>query len=241
MNIRPLKTSVSAAMIKGESYNVLSYDDYRKSQALWETGNIAVEIENNKHNYVLPYRGEYQNQNPSNQPGIYNSGSLDFIVFPNKNETENYMDIPVITISSEDSIKDIIEKENVLNKLAEPWITNPDNITTIHHKDSDDPSMKILKEAINMKRCDIDKYAPRFGDNYPNDKRQLKNSGVTLKIIERFCENLDMEPILTIRDKEPGVPNPMKQPVTISLSTGEFINYNNIDYDDNESSDEDDL
>ena len=68
----------------------------------------------------------------------------------------------------------------------------------------------------------------------------MKNSSVTLKIIDRYCENLDMEAILTIRNKEPGVPNPMQHPVSISLTTGEFINMN-FDDDDDESSDEDDF
>jgi hypothetical protein len=74
--------------------------------------------------------------------------------------------------------------------------------------------------------CDIGKYNQRFGQNFPNDKRQLKNSSVTLKIIDRYCDNLDMEAILTIRDREPGVPNPINRPISISLTTGEFINMN---------------
>ena len=77
----------------------------------------------------------------------------------------------------------------------------------------------------------------RFGQNFPNDKRQLKNSSVTLKITQRYCDNLDMEAILTIRNKSDDVPNPLKSPVSISLSTGEFINTEamnfNLDEDDN--------
>ena len=72
--------------------------------------------------------------------------------------------------------------------------------------------------ALNAKNIDIDKYAARFGDNYPNDKRQLKNSNATLKIIKRFCENCGMEAILTFRDKNPDVPNPMNTEITVSLT-----------------------
>ena len=96
---------------------------------------------------------------------------------------------------------------------------------------------KNIKKAINDKHCDMDKYDTRFGDNYPNDKRQLKNSDVTLKIINRYCENLDMEAILTIRDKEPGVPNPLGHPISISLMTGEFLDVDlNDDEDDEDES-----
>ena len=45
-----------------------------------------------------------------------------------------------------------------------------------------------------------------------------------------------MEAILTIRDKEPGVPNPLKRPISISLSSGEFLN---MDIEDNRSFDDD--
>ena len=232
-----LDSSVSSAMVKGESYNVLSYDEYRNSEALWDTGSIAVVEKQGEDTYVLPYRGKYPNK-PNIQPGIYSDGSLDFVVLPKESEEKNYKNIPVITISSNDDIETILEKENVLSKLAEPWITSPDNVTQIAIKETDSPSMKVLKEAINRKRCDVDKYQSRFGDNFPNDKRQLKNSSVTLKIIERFCENLDMEAILTIRDKEPGAPNPINQPISISLTSGEFMNMD-IDDEDDESSEDD--
>ena len=237
MDIR-LDNSVSSAMIKGETYNVLSYDEFVNSRQLWDIGNIAVVEEINGDKYVLPYKGDYV-EGKTNQPGIYSAGSLiNFIVTPNEREEENYKNIPIITISSNDDIETILKKENVLSKLAEPWITNPDNITQINIKETDEPGMKCLKSAINSKHCDIDKYNQRFGQNFPNDKRQLKNSSVTLKIIDRYCDNLDMEAILTIRDREPGVPNPINHPISVSLTTGEFINMNFDEDDDNESPDE---
>ena len=231
-----LNNSVSSAMIKGESYNVLEYEEYRKSQSLWETSNIAVIEEKDGDKYVLPYRGEYVEKS-NLQPGIYSAGCVDFEVLPKESEEKNYKNIPIITISSNDDIETILEKENVLSKLAEPWITSPDNITQIVIKDTNDPAMKLLKTSINEKHCDMDKYQSRFGQNYPNDKRQLNNDTVTLKIVNRYCENLDMEAILTIRDKEPGVPNPLKRPISISLSTGEFLN---MDINDDSSDDDED-
>lgn len=241
MDLR-LDNSVSSAMIKGESYNVLDYDNFIKSQSLWDLGSIAVVEQKENDVYVLPYRGEYtDSKNP--QPGIYSAGNcFSFEIFPNKSEEKDYKNIPIITISSNDDIEAILEKENVLSKLAEPWITSPDNITQIPIKESDEPAMKALKMAINNKQCDIDKYQARFGQNFPNDKRQLKNSSVTLKITQRYCDNLDMEAILTIRNKDTDVPNPLKSPVSISLSTGEFINTKSINLDlDNNEEDQDGL
>ena len=79
-----------------------------------------------------------------------------------------------------------------------------------------DKTRKIM--LINSKHFDIDKYASRFGDNFPNDKRQLKSVSATLNIIKRFCSNCDMEAILILRDKNPNVPNPMNREVAISLT-----------------------
>lgn len=223
MDINPLNNiTISSTIIDGDSYNVLDYDDYRNSKSLWEASNLAVKRNYNGDTMVLPFRGNYNDK--ASQPGIYNAGSLDIVILPDEKEKSKYTNIPIISISSNDDIKSIIEKEKVLSKLAEPWITNPDNITCINIKDDDEPSMKCLKEAINLKKCDLDKYASRFGDNYPNDKRQLKNNNVTLKIIKRFCDNLDMEAYLTIKDKSLDSPNPMGKSITISLSSGEFIN-----------------
>lgn len=243
MDLR-LDNSVSSAMIKGESYNILDYENFIKSQSLWDMGSIAVVEKKGDDVYVLPYRGEYTDSK-NLQPGIYHSGNcLTFEVLPKESEENNYKNIPIITISSNDDIEAILEKENVLSKLAEPWITSPDNITQIPIKESDEPAMKALKMAINNKQCDIDKYQARFGQNFPNDKRQLKNSSVTLKITQRYCDNLDMEAILTIRNKDENVPNPLKNPVSISLSTGEFINTHSINLDlenDEENEDERDI
>jgi hypothetical protein len=76
--------------------------------------------------------------------------------------------------------------------------------------------------ALNDKNIDLDKYAGRFQDNYPNDKRQLKNHSMTLNILKRFCKNCDIEAVLTLRDRNPDVPNPIGHEVSISL-TEDFI------------------
>ena len=97
--------------------------------------------------------------------------------------------------------------------MTEPWITSPDNITTFPISSDDQPEMKALKLALNAKHIDFDKYAPRFGSNFPNDKRQLKNPSATLNIIKRFCDNCDMECELVFKDKNTGVPNPMNKEI----------------------------
>ena len=73
---------------------------------------------------------------------------------------------------------------------------------------------------MKKKSIDIEKYAGRFRDNFPNDKRQLKNTSATLNILKRFCKCMDMEALLTLRDKNPNVPNPIGEEITVSLTDG---------------------
>ena len=95
-----LNSSVSSAMIKGISYNVLEYGEYIQSKALLDMSNIAVaEKDDNGSVTLYPYRGEYV-EGKSTQPGIYSAGSLDFEVFPKPHDEENYKNIPIVTISS---------------------------------------------------------------------------------------------------------------------------------------------
>ena len=91
--------------------------------------------------------------------------------------------------------------------------------------------MVCLKEALNAKNIDFDKYAPRFGANFPNDKRQLKSNSATLNIIKRFCENCDMEARLILQDKNPGVPNPIGRRIEVSLTGTNIYDDENNDID----------
>ena len=95
--------------------------------------------------------------------------------------------------------------------------------------------MRALKMALNAKNIDIDRYAGRFGENFPNDKRQLKNGSATLKIIKRFCDNCDVEAVLTFKDRSPDVPNPMNTEITVSLT--DFV-YDDEDENSSEFTDE---
>jgi hypothetical protein len=116
-------------------------------------------------------------------------------------------------------MKTILEKEETISRMAEPWITSPDNISRFVISEDDQPEMVALKQALNSKQIDLDKYAMRFGQNFPNDKRQLRTHSATLNIIKRFCENLDMDAILILKDKHPSVPNPMGREIEVNLTS----------------------
>ena len=217
MEIPPLKVSITKAAINGQVVDVVDYDEYSSHIDCYSGRNdVAIPVDMRGREILLPVKGSYSSN--VTLPGVYNAGCVDFLIYPDEAFVERYMPKDFISMSNTDDIKELIKNGDAARKLDEPFITSPDSITCIPIKETDQPEMKGLKMALNAKNIDIDKYAARFGDNYPNDKRQLKNSNATLKIIKRFCENCDMEAILTFRDKNPDVPNPMNTEITVSLT-----------------------
>ena len=217
MEIPPLKVSITKAAINGQVVDVVDYDEYSNHIDCYNGRNdVAIPVDMRGREILLPVKGSYSSN--VTLPGVYNAGCVDFLIYPDEAFVERYMPKDFISMSNTDDIKELIKNGDAARKLDEPFITSPDSITCIPIKETDQPEMKGLKMALNAKNIDIDKYAARFGDNYPNDKRQLKNSNATLKIIKRFCENCDMEAILTFRDKNPDVPNPMNTEITVSLT-----------------------
>lgn len=221
MNPNPLDIHSKRCVMNGQMMNIMSYDDYAKSSGLADMSTGIEKTTASGKTIVLPYKGNLPtNITAPNSPGVYNLGPADIVIMPSNEEEDDYVPNKIIEFSNTDSIKKILESQTQLSKLAEPWITSPDNITFVSIGDSDRPEVIGLKTAINEKHIDIDKYAGRFGENFPNDKRQLRNEGLTLKMVERFCKNLDIEAILIFRDKNPNVPNPIGKEISVSLTDG---------------------
>lgn len=216
MELKPLDITIKRCVINGQMLDVVTYDEYAKNPANRNTSTGVIENKDGI-DLILPYRGKRQSSAPT-LPGIYNAGCIDFVVFPTKQAESQYKATNIIELSNKNSMKEILEKEETISRLSEPWITSPDNITVFPIDEDDQPEMRCLKTALNEKQIDFDKYAVRFKDNFPNDKRQLKNNSVTLNIIKRFCTNCDMEAVLILRDKNPNVPNPIGREISVSLT-----------------------
>jgi hypothetical protein len=217
MNVKPLNISVKRAAINNSMYYVYSYDEYCKYNI--SDGNSAVITEKDGKRYILPIKGKYENQCA---PGIYDAGCIDISIFPIEGLESNYIPEKIVQISNKDDIKNVLDKEKTIARLSEPWITSPDSITYFPINEEDHPEMVAMKTAFNEKKIDFDKYASRFGPNFPNDKRQMKNDSLTLNMIKRFCDKTDIEAILVLKDKDEGVPNPIGREISVSL-TEDFV------------------
>lgn len=224
LDLTPLNIHVRKAAVNNSVYDMIEYEDYYKNRdAYIGKGNVAIHDKSDTgKDILLPLRDKYP-ANGTNVPGVYNAGNvISFIVKPQRNEEDKYVASKIADFSSEMNIQEIIKSGEEASKLDEMFITTADNITSIPISEYDQPEMKCLKSALNEKQIDIDKYGWRFGDNFPNDKRQLKNHSATLNIIKRYCKNCDMEALLTLRDTSGSVPNPIGREITVSL-TNDFV------------------
>lgn len=215
-NLKPLNIEVSSCILKGQMYSLLTYEEYSKISDYTASFSDAVLQKYHDKDIVLPVKGKVKVNR--SVPGIYNAGIIDFIVYPNNENIDEFVPEQIISMSNKTPMKEMLERKDIMARLDEPWITSPDNITSFQIMEDDKPEMICLKTALNKKNIDIDKYGARFGPNFPNDKRQLKNNSATLNIIKRFCQYMDMEALLTLRDKNPNVPNPIGDTITVSLS-----------------------
>ena len=97
-------------------------------------------------------------------------------------------------------------------------LTTIDNVFAPDITENDTPEMKAIKQAILDKHIDLDKYEPRFGPNYNNDKRLLKKNSITFGKLRSICNALDIKASITIEDAGPDVPNPIGRVITAELT-----------------------
>lgn len=222
-DIPPLNVSIRRAVSNNQVYEVINEEELSKEINKYvDRDDIGVLLDYEDTQVVLPLRHE-ENFNPIT-PGVYvaKNSPIGHIKMPDESNAAKYIPDKVVSISNLTDVQDMIKRGEEIKHLDEPFITTPDDITKIPINPDDQPEMVCLKTAINAKNVDFDKYAIRFSSNFPNDKRQLRNQSVTLNIIKRFCQNMDMEALLTLRDTSPDVPNPIGRDITVSLTADQI-------------------
>ena len=165
--------------------------------------------------FVLPIKNRYDKG-----PGIVIGSGVSYIEEPEEEEMEDYLDKAIIDFDNSKSIHDMMEKQRIVRTLERDILTSPDNIFTPKIFDDDSPEMKALKTAVLDKHIDLDKYEPRFGSNYNNDKRLFNKNTISLSMMKRMCEALDIEATLILTDKSDDVPNPMGRTIEVKLTGG---------------------
>lgn len=220
---------LKSTTLDGRLVNIITEEKYCSmyksvADSFQELSTLSMEINDNKSGdtYVLPFRTK-----SDDRPGIYVDGGLYFINKPKTEEERsqyNEKNLDVLDFSDVTNINQFLDKTSIVRDMENSILSDPDEIFTSQINGHETPQMKLMKEAINLKRCDIDKYALRAGPNHLNNKRILKGNDITIKKMVEICDYMDMEVELTIRDKNSEVANPMNKEITkILTSEGDDI------------------
>jgi hypothetical protein len=216
IEIMDLKT----ATIDGKIMDVVSEDKYRSEYETYTNPSLisstAVEVsDQNGVGYVLPFRGK-----TDDKPGIYPDGCIYFIKYPDEQEASQYRSdsVNMVDFSDVNNISQFLDKNRQIRDMETNVLTDADSIFTPPLNQDDSPEMRAFKQAIASKHMDINRYAPRFGDNYLNDKRILKTSSITMNKLIAMSKKLDIEVELTLRNSSSDVANPMDKPITVILT-----------------------
>ena len=221
--LKPLDISMTKGVLNGQVYDIVSMEQYKKFKQAKEGSleNIAVVSKTEDgEEVVLPVITDKPYSPNVITPGVYPVGPANILKYPRQQDLKKYQksNVNMVNFSNNDSLEQILEKKESLRSFSEPWVTSTDNTTLCPISEDDQPEMIAIKSALNAKHVDFNAYAPRFGVNFPNNKRQLNNNSATLKFLKTFCECLDLDAELTIKDKNPNVPNPMNKVIHVSLT-----------------------
>ena len=134
-------------------------------------------------------------------------------------EEDNYSADKVIDYGKAKNIKEFIETQDMVKELEKNILTSSDNIFIPAEDPNDSPAMKALKEAVTNKKIDLNKYEPRFGANFNNDKRIFSKENISLPMLVRMCNALDIKATLTLEDKNRDVPNPINKSISVEITT----------------------
>ena len=196
-------------------YDVISYEEFKNNHDMYMKfiGSVAVQFQDG---LVYPLRNS-----TDIRPGLYCNWPLCIFKPPYGNEIAMYNMQNAINFSEAKNYAEVIEAQQKLNNSERTILTTIDNITIPEIGPNDTPAMWALKQAIISKKIDLDKYDYRFNtENYPNDKRLLKRDSITLPKLKTYADALDIDIIMTLKDKSPDVPNPMGKEITVNITSG---------------------
>lgn len=197
--------------------DVISHDEYiRRSNMNPQLSNeladdTAVEMDG----HVYPINRQYS----PNTVGLWDGGQV--LVYSRPEDQINLPDYDarnIIDFENVGSLRESIERQAELEKAERSILISPDNIFAPIIKDTDNPEMKLLKEAVTRKRIDIDAYKPRFGSDFNNDKRLFEQPSITIFKLKKMCDNFDIKCSIVLEDKK-NAPNPIGEKLVAYITT----------------------
>lgn len=200
------------ALIDGRLYEVVPVSEYIGNEDGYLQGYTAID-DGMGHVYpVVPAT--------SQDPGLRyrRKAPVFFANVPDGSENMYSID-NVIDYSKASNIKEFIETQDMVKELEKDILTSPDSIYVPPTDPNDSPAMKALKEAVIDKKIDLNKYEPRFGANYNNDKRIFNKQNISLPMLVRMCNALDIKATLTLEDQSGDIPNPINNVISVEITS----------------------
>lgn len=217
-----MNNNIKNAIVDGKLVDIITQEEYSNKWKLYsENPSIAssTALEINKpgtnETYLLPIRGRNDDR-----PGIYDEGAIYKVRYPKDDDKDNYLEdkLNVVDFKDTENIKDFLNKSSQIRDMESIVLTDIDSVFKPPMLPNDSVEMRAFKMAVEAKHCDLNKYAPRFGDNYLNDKRILKTPSITMNKLISISKNLDIEVELTLRNSSPDVANPMDREIKVILT-----------------------
>lgn len=211
--------------LDGKLTDVITESEYESKWRLYAENpsicaSTSVEVKDEKgEDYILPFRGK-----SDDRPGIYADGCIHFLKFPDDEEGRKLYkkeNLEIVDFSNTANVQEFLSKNAQIRDMETNVLTDIDSIFTPPLLGTDTPEMRAFKEAIASKHMDINKYGPRFGDNFLNDKRILKTSSITMNKLISMSKNLDIEVELRLRNTKEDVANPMDKEIRVILTGGD--------------------
>lgn len=198
-------------IINGRLYEVVPIKNYMANADAYLQGYTAVE---DGMGHVYPVVSS-----SSQGPGLrYKPNTPVFFAKVPDDDTQ-YTTEGIIDYSKAKDIKDFIETQDMVKELEKEILTSPDNIYVPVVDNDDSPAMKALKTAVSCKQIDLNKYEPRFGSNFNNDKRIFNKQAISLPMLIRMCNALDIKATLTLEDQVGDVANPINDKISIEITS----------------------
>lgn len=199
-------------LINGRLYEVVPVNDYIGNEDGYLQGYTAVE---DSFGNIYPIVSA-----TSQDPGLrYRKKAPVFFASIPEGSDDQYRVDQAIDYSKATNIKEFIETQNIVKELEKDILTSPDSIYVPPSDPNDSPAMKALKEAVIDKKIDLNKYEPRFGANYNNDKRIFNKQNISLPMLVRMCNALDIKATLTLEDQEGDIANPINDVISVEITS----------------------
>jgi len=198
---------ISKANIDNKMYDVATLEQYQENPNQFLQNHIAIKHDD----YLYPVLSPMQEG-----PGV-RVGIMSLFEQPTEEQKKTYGKENMIDFDDIDSMATMIDRLDAVKKLESDVLTTVDNVFIAKINSTDTPEMVALKTAVNKKHIDFDKYAYRLGANYNNDKRLFNKPNISLAMIKRLANALDMQVTLTIKDA-PDAPNPIGEEISVEIT-----------------------